>query len=917
MFDGYLQLGGTEIMNAARTAAYVAKNAPSFPFRNRFNAADLRIALGHNEYESPLVDDAPWSDESNPATQRFYGLYPLSIKGDMDSTREAPITEAIMEGGTVGQVRHATREILVKALLFAQDRLALDAGMSWLRSALDPSPCGDHGGTCTGATLCYYADAPVIDPNAVDWDAPMTETFRFGRLTRDTSPLLHRLQHPGPAKVTWDFDEADGAVIQYGGMALRSQDVIYSSPEIALQRTNYLIDPSFERAQSWWSVDSEGLSTRVGTGGVDGGAFQRNRRIYPTIPTVVRTNYAPNPSAIGNPQTTGWRSNTVVFAPVEDEINPISDYTILASHGLSSSGFGEGAFGLTPFGGAGFGSSGFGEGAFGLTDSFMGSDASADPISVMIPILGPTVNPTTGRVSVWLRRNADTQFVRVIDYTGATVAQMTVPPITANFQRVNLTAPIMIGGNLEIGTVGMPTGPVGIMGLLIEEGTGAFGTHFHGDGEDTDTVRYSYRDSQFTSPSIELVGDFTEYSFTSGSTTSPSGPVIFSVALRSTEAAEVRLEIVSEDGLTIHGTNTVRPGINWERFAVATTKSRNVRIRITAVGALDVDQGLLERGTYLMPYFDGSVGGSPEYTTSWVGGTVGQAMSLIRWNGAPMYQRDNDRWRPFVRVLHGVLPGFGMTVTQYGTVPIDLCAAPYERQFHDTTCTYGPIEKSTTELSTGIMMEVQFILVSGSPAPFGSTRIFHTGPIAELDWDAFTDVAPPVQPVSVIVDPNCPPIPAPPRPPSIPDLCVGAKPNSWRRHRLEIPASEVAAWAGTVPTIKLTTVDDVVRQVRVRFHPNPFGFEADEVDPHSYCSEFILSYMPKNTELLLDGTVERAAASVAGASSVPANNLLYASDGSPMTWPELSCGIGYVMTIDTPVGTADEVELELALTRKG
>lgn len=116
-----------------------------------------------------------------------------------------------------------------------------------------------------------------------------------------------------------------------------------------------------------------------------------------------------------------------------------------------------------------------------------------------------------------------------------------------------------------------------------------------------------------------------------------------------------------------------------------------------------------------------------------------------------------------------------------------------------------------------------------------------------------------------------------------------------------------------LPTIVLNTLAAGTRQVRIRFTPNPFGYPVDKIDPCGYCSEFILSYLPPNAELTIDGLTRSAFASVAGGDAQPASQLLYGTDGVPMTWPELSCGIDYVMTVDIPAAQPD-IAISLSLT---
>lgn len=161
MYNGYLSLGGTEIANSTRLKAYVTNNAPHITYKNCEECDGLLTALGDTAYTTPSADEAPWYDPIFPVTNEFYGVSILAVEGIEDSTGSVPVTEAITDGGSIGQMRLATRAIRVKVLMVARNEYAMSYGMTWLRNALRPPPCTDHGGgSCGGAQLCYYAACP-------------------------------------------------------------------------------------------------------------------------------------------------------------------------------------------------------------------------------------------------------------------------------------------------------------------------------------------------------------------------------------------------------------------------------------------------------------------------------------------------------------------------------------------------------------------------------------------------------------------------------------------------------------------------------------------------------------------------------------------------------------------------------------
>lgn len=167
-----------------------------------------------------------------------------------------------------------------------------------------------------------------------------------------------------------------------------------------------------------------------------------------------------------------------------------------------------------------------------------------------------------------------------------------------------------------------------------------------------------------------------------------------------------------------------------------------------------------------------------------------------------------------------------------------------------------------------------------------------------------------------LADPDCPPPPKPPRPPAIAVDCI-EEIRTWRRYALQINAGNVPLWGSTIPSLALTSSGLEERQVRVRYHPNPDGLAPEMVDTSAWVAEQIITYMPPASTITLDGVTKRAWADVGGRTGLPANHLVYGSDGTPAEWPELECGYGYVVTIDTPLDTpAGNLSASVSLTQK-
>lgn len=166
-----------------------------------------------------------------------------------------------------------------------------------------------------------------------------------------------------------------------------------------------------------------------------------------------------------------------------------------------------------------------------------------------------------------------------------------------------------------------------------------------------------------------------------------------------------------------------------------------------------------------------------------------------------------------------------------------------------------------------------------------------------------------------LADPDCPKPPPAPRPPVVTDACI-VEVGTWQRYWAVIPEAVVTEWLVMVPTILLKIGGFPARQVRVRLYPNP-----DNATPEGFTgdwsSEQIVSYLPANSAMLIDGVDQRVWATVAGGQRLRADHLLYGTGGTPATWPVLACGIGYLASFDVPVDApVGNLEVEIALTQR-
>jgi hypothetical protein len=167
-----------------------------------------------------------------------------------------------------------------------------------------------------------------------------------------------------------------------------------------------------------------------------------------------------------------------------------------------------------------------------------------------------------------------------------------------------------------------------------------------------------------------------------------------------------------------------------------------------------------------------------------------------------------------------------------------------------------------------------------------------------------------------LVDPDCAVVPEPPRPPVIENDCVDEV-GIWRRYYSAIPSDYVSEWLAVVPTLEIQTGSIASRQLRIRYYENPDNLPSGSVPTSTWVAEQIVSYLPPATLLTLDGVGQRAWAEVNGSDPIGADHLLYGTKGQPASWPILSCGIAYLVSVDVPIAELPgNVVIETYLTMR-
>jgi hypothetical protein len=148
-----------------------------------------------------------------------------------------------------------------------------------------------------------------------------------------------------------------------------------------------------------------------------------------------------------------------------------------------------------------------------------------------------------------------------------------------------------------------------------------------------------------------------------------------------------------------------------------------------------------------------------------------------------------------------------------------------------------------------------------------------------------------------LTDPLCPAIIPPPSPVQVALNCYDF-PQNFRRRYFVIPNQVVPLWDDLVPTFTIKTGDSEVRPIRVRFYAeDPFHPDLTP-DECSFCGEMTIGYIPANSIMVIDAVQRTIYCSVQDGPLRRADSLVYGNGGQPFSWPLLTCGYRYRVTVD-------------------
>lgn len=910
MYEGYLRFAGTEIANAARTAAYVENIMPRFGFDSCWDSEDLPCVLGDEPYRTPALDPAPWFSPARPESSKFLGFYPLSVIGIEDSSREVNVTELVQDGAVFSMPRRASKEFRVQGVLIAEDGQGLDVGMSWLRGALEGAEClgGDEDldGDCAGGafrylaylpTCCNYNDESLFPPVPMTWTwttgvkGPWVN-YSSGMVAASTNGTVVTMPCNGDgAQLHIDgliTGEAYRVTVEIGS-ANRIRLEVGGNDGITAKRTN----EHFPGSKNPWVLDfiARGEVQTIRVLNAEEGCTPATARLYAAkvertaerlskflprftsesftepaswypVPTAPITDISRS-VAISGPTSVeeldiAWANSTGSTKTVPEDAGArrlIRGLTEGQRYIIYIKTFMSNGVGLH-FNVAGVPETATRLGNYWYTISFV---ASA-PQQYLEVLVDDPFNVAGGSME-----ELHIQYLRV-----------DADPQTLEIQPVDQSLP----ARRALYNVTLIDGP-----NVIEQ--------FNKDQGAMMSVEFSMAvgEPSIYGPLIDIQPTIEATTFLIGNTRCQQG-----FPIRYNSFSNPRLAGASVGSLPVLGIGQ-HTNVSQANATVVVAAANGIvaeqSARITPSGAstnsymlVGVDETDLDLGhTY-------TVSATFSQTAVQAGALSSLARSIMVPNGGgEVYSEpaDNVTGEQRVHVTFTYLGGTAQIRFYNGSNSAADVVYWSNFLFEETGIVGTPFDGDT----------------DGAGTEYTWTGTIHAS------TSKFAEDKP-----KVITDPDCDPVPVAPQPPGIVPDCPRDV-EEWRRYWMEIPAEFAGGWRESVPVVKLTTASNAVRDVRLRFFPNPGGASLGEIDPCAALGDFYITYIPPDTVMVVDGVRERVTADVSNRG--PANAMHLTSDSNdygPARWPAMTCDIPYFMTVDIAPDEVLDLDIRLAVAMK-
>ena len=117
-----------------------------------------------------------------------------------------------------------------------------------------------------------------------------------------------------------------------------------------------------------------------------------------------------------------------------------------------------------------------------------------------------------------------------------------------------------------------------------------------------------------------------------------------------------------------------------------------------------------------------------------------------------------------------------------------------------------------------------------------------------------------------------------------------------------IPAEIIPVSNDLALVIRLRTGSQASRLARIRLYAAALAPEQSvrDLDACSFCAEVVVSYIPPNSSLILDGMNQTIYLELPDGTKQNASHLTYATTAIGVGWPIVSCDVNYWLTIEFP-----------------
>lgn len=220
-YDGYIEIGGQELVNLSRTAQLAGVLGISALWTTPESVQWIQDSLGGDDYDD--ITEAPWYDAGYPASGEFAGIVPLAFSGLDDSTRVSEITEYVTDGGATSRPRNGTLSIVASVVILASTDSGAEYGKRWLDQRLRGNA---SAGSCSGEPLRYFRYNETGAPLAHRRDVRTTRGTSITRKAKADCSVLWFAQFTLTCGDPFEYGELYSFITELSNSAAEGDHVI-------------------------------------------------------------------------------------------------------------------------------------------------------------------------------------------------------------------------------------------------------------------------------------------------------------------------------------------------------------------------------------------------------------------------------------------------------------------------------------------------------------------------------------------------------------------------------------------------------------------------------------------------------------------------------------------------------------------